>query len=260
MTAPELAIPTQNGRFYVHPGNQAAVPSITNIIGMKSKPLFRAGLKKAARYASNNLPMLSMLDAESAYKLIADPPDEDNEPSAIGDLVHKWIEEFIVSGGQGPPKADVEAAPNTARWMFEHFVSDFHIPRQPQYTGTEFTVWSNRYGYAGTADFSAMLYGHHTLVDTKTGKQPYPEVAMQLAAIANADFVLAPDGTESRVPEYARYAVLHVRPRSAKLHPVFNIEEAFKAFLGLKAVFDWNINYAPRSIGYAPNVNSQPGR
>lgn len=260
MTAPELARPTEHGRFYFHPGSQASVPSITNIIGMKSKPLFRAGLKKAARYASANRGALAGLTEDEVFKLVSNPPDEENGPSAIGDLVHKWIEEFIVSGGQGPPRGDVEAAPNTARWMFERFISDFHTPRQPRYTDAEFTVWSNKYGYAGTADFSAMLWGHHTLVDTKTGKATYPEVAMQLAAIAHADVVLAPDGTESRVPEYTRFGVLHVRPRSAKLHPVFNIEEAFQAFLGLKAVFDWNINYAPRSIGYLPNVNSQPGR
>jgi|SRR5579859_4757891 len=251
MTNPILAFPTEHGRFYQRPGAEGApVPSITNIINMKSKPLFRAGLKKAASYAAENRERLAALTEDEVFKLVSNPPQKDDEPAAIGDLVHKWIEGFI--NGNPPAIEEVRASPHTARWMFERFVSDFHNPRQPQYTATEFTVWSNRYGYAGTADFSAMLYGHHTLVDTKTGKAAYPEVAMQLAAIANADFVLAPDGTESRVPEYTRYAVLHVRPRSAKLHPVYNIEAAFECFLALKHVFDWNINYAPRSIGYAP--------
>lgn len=254
VTDPALAKPTEWGRFYVHPGSRAEVPSITNIIGMKFKPLFRAGLKKAAGYAAENRERLAALTEDEVFKLVSNPPNKDDEPSAIGDLVHKWCEEYIVSGGIGPPAEDVRAAHNTARWMYETWLK-FVERYKPQFTGSEFTVWSNRYGYAGTGDFSAYINGRHVLVDIKTGKAAYAEVAMQLAAIARADFVLTPDGTESPVPQYDAYAVLHLRPRGARLHPVVNIEEAFQAFLGLKQVFDWNVRYAPYSVVAAPKVN-----
>jgi hypothetical protein len=257
VTAPVHAVPTPHGRFYVHPGKQSSVPSITNIIGMKAKPLFGAGLKKAANYAADERVKLATLEREEAFKLVSNPPDRPDEPSKLGTLVHLWVEEFIRNGGKGPPQADIDAAPNTARWMYETFLK-FNAEYKPQYTATEFTVWSNRYGYAGTADWSAIInfggFDYHVLVDTKTGRAAYPEVAMQLAAIANADFVLDANGTESPVPEYNRFAVLH--PRGARLHPVVKIPEAFQAFLGLKAVFDWNVHCAPYSIiRDVPKVN-----
>jgi hypothetical protein len=259
MTNPVLAKPTAYGRFYVNPRSQAEVPSITNIIGMKFKPLFKAGMKKAANYAADNRTTLATLDRDAVYTLVSNPPDKPDEPSAVGTLVHGWIERYIkakLSGGMpslAVPQEEINAAPNTARWMFERFLA-FDARHTPEYVASEFTVWSNQYGYAGTADFSMNLWGAHILVDAKTGKQPYPEVAMQLAAIAKADFVLSPDGTESRLPEYDRYGVLHIRPRSFTLHPVFKIEEAFESFLALKTVFDWNVHHAPASIGYAPQV------
>jgi hypothetical protein len=259
MTNPVLAKPTAYGRFYVNPRSQAEVPSITNIIGMKFKPLFKAGMKKAANYAADNRTTLATLDRDAVYTLVSNPPDKPDEPSAVGTLVHGWIERYIKAklGGGMPslavPQEEINAAPNTARWMFERFLA-FDARHTPEYVASEFTVWSNQYGYAGTADFSMNLWGAHILVDAKTGKQPYPEVAMQLAAIAKADFVLSADGTESRLPEYDRYAVLHIRPRSFTLHPVFKIEEAFESFLALKRVFDWNVHHAPASIGYGNQV------
>jgi hypothetical protein len=258
MTDPALARPTEHGRFYHHPRTAAEVPSITNITGMKFKPLFKAGLKKAANYAADNRAMLANLDRDAVYTLVVNPPNAPNEPSEVGTLVHGWIERFIkakLTGNEADLVTAGEAASavNTARWMYQSFLA-FDKHYKPEYTASEFTVWSNRYGYAGTADFSMRLGGTHVLVDAKTGKQPYPEVAMQLAAIAKADFVLAADGTESRLPAYDGYAVLHVRPRSATLHPVYRIEEAFQSFLGLKAVFDWNVHSAPASIGFAPQI------
>jgi hypothetical protein len=123
---------------------------------------------------------------------------------------------------------------------------------KPEFTGTEFTVWSDTFGYAGTADISMKINGAHVLVDTKTGKGCYPETGMQLAALAKADVILHPDGREEPVPHYDAYAILHLRPRSYTLVPVHKIGEAFETFLALKRVFDWNITDAQETLGYAP--------
>jgi hypothetical protein len=253
MTDPANAVQTIHGRFYIHPGTRAEVPSITNIINMKSKPLFKAGLNRAAKHAAKIRATLAGLDEESAYTLVSNPPREPDDPAEIGNLVHAWAERFI-KAGLAPAGEEWQNAPQTAKWMWETWLK-FVEHYKPEFTDSEFTVWSDEHGYAGTADFSAYLGKAHVLVDIKTGKAAYPEVAMQLAAIANADFILGDDGTETSNPHYGKYAVLHLRPRGARLHPVGNIEPAFRAFLGLKAVFDWNIGFAPKSILAAPKIN-----
>lgn len=256
MTAPKLARDTEYGRYYTHPLRQDEKPSITNIINMKNKPLYGSGLKAAARYASENYQRWAELDKEAVYKLVSQPPKEENAPSVIGDIIHDWIDRYI---NNDPPTPDeAEDKPITCRRMYGRWLK-FCEAFKPEFTGNEFTVWSDKYGYAGTADvsFRSPVYGNaHILADAKSGKQPYPEVAMQVAAIANADFILNPDGSESPIPKYDRYAVLHLRPMSYTLHPLFRIDKAFQAFLNLKAVFDWNVNDAPKSIGFASKQTS----
>lgn len=257
MTAPDLAVGTPNGRFYVHPTTQAQVPSITNIIGKKFKPLYNAGLRAAADYAADNLPRLSGLSRDEIYRLVSNPPRPENSPSQIGDIVHGWIERYV-TGNPPLTRDEIEAGPNTARWMYERFIK-FVEQYSPQFTATEFTVWSTQYGYAGTADWSARIefngQPYHILADTKTGKNVYSEVAMQLAAIQNADFILDASGNQQPIPQYDRYAVLHLRPRSFALYPVKNIDKAFQCFLALKRVFDWDLLHGPSSIGFAPKHN-----
>ena len=224
MTAPALARDTGNGRYYFHPGrSNDSRPSITNIINKKYKPLFVAGMKAAAEYAAESKDRLGALTTDEVFQLVSHPPRKDDSPAQIGDIVHGWIEADI----KGEPKtlAD-DTAPQSARWMWQQWLK-FKDYYKPEFTGSEFTVWSDGLGYAGTADFSCRINGMHILVDTKTGKRLYPEVAMQLAAIQYADFILEPDGSERALPQYDGYAGLHLRPRSATLYPVLKIPEAF---------------------------------
>lgn len=68
-----------------------------------------------------------------------------------------------------------------------------------------------RLRYAGTFDLLAMMAGQDWLLDVKTGKGVYPEVACQLAAYRAAEFAL----TAGPVPfdyGHARMAALHLRP------------------------------------------------
>jgi hypothetical protein len=128
---------------------------------------------------------------------------------------------------------------------------------KPEFIASEFTVWSDKHGYAGTGDWAARIGGALVLADTKTGKKAYPEVGMQLAAIANADFILADDGTETPIPKYERFAVAHVRPRSASLIPVERIDQCFETFLGLKTVFDFDVNTAEHVLKWAPKIETK---
>jgi hypothetical protein len=125
---------------------------------------------------------------------------------------------------------------------------------KPSWSLSEFTVWSDAHNYAGTADLAAYIGNALVLIDHKTGKNAYPDTALQLAALANADFILSPDGTEMPLPKFDRCGILHIRPRSCRLIPVDHIEEAFSAFLGLKACFDWQVAYQDETLKYAPKL------
>lgn len=256
MTAPSLSVPTANGRYYSRPSSGLMVPSITNIIGKKDKPGLKYwAAKEAANYAADNLQKLQTLTRDEAYSLVRGAPfaNRDDSPSAIGDIVHSMIERYVRQE-DAPTHEEITHAHNTVKWMYMHFIK-FVDHYKPVFTGTEFTVWSDQYGYAGTADLSFQIANLHVLCDTKTGNRVYPETAMQLAALAKADVILSSDGTEREVPGYDRYAILHLRPRSFSLVPVENIDRAFDCFLALKQVFDWDLQFADKTLGFAPKVN-----
>lgn len=259
MTAPKLSVSTPNGRYYYHPRRESSKPSITNIMDQKNK----AGLKywasrEAANYAADNLMKLSTLTRDEAIELIRRAPFAKSDSSKVGDAVHDWIDRFIKGefGPTGQP-SDQEflEAGFTAKHMWQTFQA-FNRYYHPKFVESEFTVWSETYGYAGTADWSAYIGGSLVLGDTKTGTRIYPDTGLQLAALAKADFILDPDGTERPLPKYDKFAILHIRPTYFELPPIHNIEACFNGFLGLKASFDLEINYGDSILGYAPKVKS----
>ena len=55
-------------------------------------------------------------------------------------------------------------------------------------------------------------------VEYKTGKEAYPETAMQLAALNRADWAGKPgDPKKYRIPKATRFGVLWIRPEAAEL-------------------------------------------
>lgn len=270
MTAPILAQQTDHGRYYFHPSRASSVPSITNIKGVKNIPALKYwGPKECATYAADNIAKLATLDRDEIFQLVKGAPfarsSAREAASKTGDIVHDWIDRTIKgetitdfttwtdSNGYGTQ------VPLQARQMWRQFTGAGDQPGflgtyRPRWVASEFSVWSDKHGYAGTADWAAYINGSLVLGDNKTGNNAYPDVAIQLAALANADFIIEPDGTEKPLPAFDRFAVLHLRPRGFRLHPVEHIGEAFKAFLGLKAVFDWMINYEDSTLAYAPKI------
>lgn len=269
MTAPKLAESTDKGRFYRHPGRngQSMNPSITNIKDMKSIPLAGWASRKCAEYTAEHIAALSALSPAEIKDLVrgapwrADP-DKPNE-AGIGDIVHDWIDQYVKTGAV--PNTEVyydrdggeHPSPITAKRMWRQF-GGIVERYNPEFIESEFTVWSDKYGYAGTADLAAYIGAQRwtTLIDNKTGKSPYPDMAMQLGALAFADFILDEDGTEREIPPFTHFAILHIRPMSATLVPIPReaIDAWFNAFLGLKVVFDTVHEWGDKTLLYAPKV------
>lgn len=259
MTAPALAFDTDNGRYYRHPGNSKTVPSVTNIKNKKHINLTNFAAKRCANYAADRREVLATLDRSEVFSLVREAAwaREEWGPGAIGDVVHRWIDGYVKTHVT-PDKGDAaewDAAPITARRMFQRFL-DFEARYHPEYTLSEFTVWSDTHDYAGTGDLGLKIGGRHVLVDTKTGESIYPDVAMQLAALGGADYILNEDGTQADLPGFEAYGILHLRPMSASLVPVFHIEDWLKAFLGLRELFRVEVEMAETTLGYAPKIKA----
>jgi hypothetical protein len=265
MTDPVLSVKTANGRYYTHPGRGKQVPSVTNIKDMRNIPALKYwAAKQAANYAADNRIKLAALEREEVFQLVKSAPfaatSAGRESALVGDIVHEWADR-IVKGDSGfdtdsytdKRTGEVLPSPLQAKQMwrqFQGFVDKYH----PKWVAGEFTVWSDKYGYAGTADWSAYIGTALVLGDNKTGTGVYPDTAMQLAALGNADFILDADGTEHELPRFDRFAISHIRPRFSRLIPVEHTDEWFKAFLGLKTLFDCVIEWEDSTLQYAPKI------
>ena len=254
MTAPKLAVPTEWGRHYAHPNRPKTVPSVTTITGVKAiKGLPYWAAKEAATYAADNLTKLSALDRDEIIQLVKGAPwqPKPDSPSKVGDQVHDWVDRY--ARNEDIPADEIAGAPLQARQMWRQF-GGFVKRYEPKWVTTEFTVWSDSHGYAGTADWAAYIGEYLVLGDNKTGTGVYPESAMQLAALSHADFILEADGTERELPNFDKHAILHIRPRFSQLIPVDHVNEWFRAFLGLKAVYDCVVEYEATKLLHAAKV------
>lgn len=258
MTAPERSFNTNFGRFYAHPssgvtglgisalaminlmqlkGPNAPKPSVTNVIKVMDEgflPGYHA--KLVAEHAVSHLDAIRDTVAKFgdavAIGALKAVPSQPHPAGPIGDEVHAAIDKFH----EGEPIPELTTI--TARRMFARYLG-FVAEHKPEVIRTEFTCWSYKYGYAGTGDLLWRFRGGIWIVDTKTGARVYPKVAMQNAALANADVIITADGDEIPMVQVDKIGCLHVRPMSARLYELQHADMAFAAFLGLKTVFDW---------------------
>jgi hypothetical protein len=171
------------------------------------------------------------------------PWRESSRKMDIGSAVHAEAEAWVLQTPRPEPGPVV--APYLA--SFRNFLKDF----TPTFEMSEATVYSPTESYAGTLDAVMVIGGRKILVDYKTGKGIYADVALQLAAYAHAEAVLLPDGTSIDMPVVDGAAALHLREydptldvgefpdRGYSLIPVDVSEPVFKAFLFVREVMRW---------------------
>ena len=246
MTSPALAVETSYGRGYVHPVTGETVPSVTTImkVGLAKPQLVSWAARMSAEYAVKQWDELSELpDWEKVAKIRDAHVQVADKAADIGDVVHDLIDAW----NKGDPYPDPRL-PRQIDGFVNSFVK-FMTERRPEFIESEVTLWSRTYDYAGTADWIAVIGGRVILGDNKTGKRVYDEVGLQLAALANADFIIREDGSEEPLPVIEGLAALHLRPRSYRLVEVLDREECFRAFLACRELFEWHQVTAPEVLG-----------
>lgn len=238
MSAPHGSkIAKGGGRLYNWKGENFW--SVTTVLDALPKPaLMYWAAKLVAEFSVDNLDTLKSLDRTAAVQLAKGAPNRDRDKKAdVGTAVHEAVEALILD----KPLPDWDATVAKHMDQFLQFVKDFDV----HFEASEAQVFNRTERYAGTFDFTAVIpklpslgyAGPKCLGDVKTGKGIYPEVALQLSAYANGEFIGLPNGTEIEMPIFDVGAALHLRPNKYALVPVRIDEEVFLAFKYVREVW-----------------------
>ena len=240
MTSPRQSR-ARSGRRYVwppQPPHELEVPSSTTILGILDKPaLLGWASRMVAEYAVEHRDAWSRLPTDEAVALLKGAPWRNrNRKANVGTAVHTALEAYVT--GQEP---DEELAPER-RGYYEAALA-FLRDHEPKITASEVTVYSRRHEYAGTLDLLGEHGGEATVMDYKTGKDVYPEMALQLCSYAYGDFIGHDDGREEPLPEIRRGIVIRLGANGRyKAVPVSLPQELFEVFLALRRVWSWKQN------------------
>lgn len=264
MSGPKHARKTSKGRTYQHPITGETAWSVTTLMdgGIPKPALVGWAARMVAEYAAANHRQLSnMLAAvrvskDDQYRTVTSDPEaiaaavdwlkgapyRDKQRKAdIGTAIHARIEARILGTPMPEP-------PEELRARLEHFDA-FDRAFRPEWMLSEATVWNRTESYAGTLDWIARIGNTVVLGDTKSGKDVYPEVAIQLAAYQRAEFVLMPDGSEEPMPATDGACVLHLTDEGYRLVPVHITEDTYRTFLHCREMFRWQDEFSKAALG-----------
>lgn len=224
MTNPRNATTTSRGRTYQW--RDETFDSVTTIIsGGVPKPALKAwGERVVAETAVKKKDVWAKMTPEEAVDFLKRSPFRETDKAATkGSDIHEWAEAHVLGQPIAEPRAEIAETCD----QFKAFIADW----SPTFEASEVTVYNREHGYAGTLDTIVVLDGFRYLMDFKTGKGVYGEVALQLAAYRHAEFMGLPDGTEEPMPKVDGCAVLHLRPKGYQVIPVAAGQAEFRAFL-----------------------------
>jgi hypothetical protein len=202
------------------------VPGVTTLLGKGiAKPfLVDWAAREVARFAADNLEILNALDdADARYDLLKTAHNRHRDKAAVkGTDVHALAEKLLHG-------EEVEIPAHLTGYVdgYVRFLDQW----QPTPIITERPCASREHWFAGTADALVTLpSGERLLMDWKTGKRVYGEVALQLAAYRNAEFYVDENDTEQPMPEVDGLAGVHVTPTGTDLYRIADPDLAWKQF------------------------------
>lgn len=248
----------ESHRYYV---NGKAKRGVTTYIGVLDKS--RALITWATELYRDYL-LSTLADGEITEEHIFEGcglhEERKQEAAAIGDEVHKWIEQYLLGADPAMPESREAQIGVTAflEWVEAHKV---------EFISSERIVYSRQYDYIGKLDIEAKVDGKHCLIDIKTSNGIYNSFGLQTAAYVRADeeengkkydgrwIIRLSKETEAEYDaRMARKNENRQRRGQSTFEPapyqVFeakflddeptNLERDFKAFVAAKALYEWN--------------------
>jgi hypothetical protein len=200
-------------------GKKTRLPSVTTLLGLLDKPaLKRWAANTAADYATDNWDELAaQAPSQRRAAIAAAPWTERDKAAAKGTAIHALAERLLAGEAVEVPEVIVGKVNAVARFLEANPLGRAF---------TEARVWADSdqelglCGYAGTADLMGLhpKYGS-VLLDWKTGSGPWPDMALQLAGYASADWLVI-DGTDAPMPRVDTLGIVMVRETGCELHLV----------------------------------------
>jgi len=214
-----------------------------------------------------------LTDRDLALRWLKGAADRHRDAAAAqGIEVHDEAEALVLQHARAASRL-VLAGIDVAPWpdhlggyqaSFLSWLEDWH----PEFLATEATVFNRDQAYAGTLDCIVRLRAGDlvdaieregpidpsiawlleldpdelviVIVDYKSGRAVYAEVALQLAAYARGQFIAGADGvTEHPVPPIRLGAVLHLTAKRARFSLVRIDDAMFDAYRYAREIYRW---------------------
>ncbi|MEU3713605.1 hypothetical protein [Streptomyces catenulae] len=254
-------ISRSGSRFYFDPEKpDLKVPGVTSVLSMLPKPFLAFwNARMVAELAVDSLPFVRQMaerDRQGAVDYLKGAARRYTKRRAdLGSDAHDLFERMIRGEALGRVHPDLEP-------YRDHF-AEFLEAVNPELVRAEDVAWSDQYAYAGSFDAILNVWldeegeltpdrsgtRHTVIVDWKTSRSIYPDVALQMAAYAHADRIIDPQGVSAAMPEFDGACVLHITDETWTFQPVRIDEEIFRVFLTLLRVLDWDRELSKKVIG-----------
>lgn len=179
--------------FHRYKVNGTPTVGVTSVLSTLAKPaLIPWAVNETIGYLKENLrpgvaydeiQIKDMLDeAKKAHRT------KKEKAGDFGTIVHAWLEDYIKGKNpETPVNPEIKQAT-------EAFVS-WVLKNKVKFTSSEKVVYSRRYNYAGTCDFTCEIDGKRYVGDIKTSKAIYNEYLLQVSAYRYALQEEMPDVT-----------------------------------------------------------------
>jgi hypothetical protein len=168
--------------LYVTGGYQ--VDGVTSVLQIINKPaLMYWAVNMALEHIGSNLKPGQALDEVQLKKLLADAKiahrAKSTDAADIGTMIHEWIEKWITGK---KPETPINVQMKQATDSFLKWVDDNNV----KFVDSERMVYSKKWGYAGTLDFTATIGKEFVIGDIKTSTGIWDEYWLQVAAYEQA--------------------------------------------------------------------------
>jgi hypothetical protein len=203
------------------------IPGVTTLLnkGVPKPQLTYWSARTVAEFVADNPDEVEALRRMGRGPMVAalkDVPWQARDEAAVrGTDVHRLAEDVIHGQEVEVPAELAGYVDGYVRWLDLFNVEPILTERR---------IINRKWWYAGTFDAIVRIGGETLLVDLKTAKAIYGEVAAQVAAYANAECYLDDDGNEVPLPHIDGIAAVHVTDVGTQMFRFRDPDAAWKFF------------------------------